>query len=422
MRNAGNGLRVALISSGNADYAAQLAQGLSSHCSKVVLILNQLELNELLNGVPVFFKHAQFSWFGFKSFGRRIIPLTYLTGMLIAFRVLREKCQIAHVISAGTRQEMLIAVKLLKLFGITIVLTLHDVQFHPGDLFRLQSVRILIKILDRSHRIITHGKFLTHAASKSLLVSPEFSENLAIGGFTMYREHAVANTSGKQKKTLLFFGRMKYYKGLSVLEKALPAITAFCPDTNIIIAGTGPDLDCRMIALGAIPNVTIINRYCSAQDVGRLFSGATLCLFPYLEASQSGALSISFAFGVPVIATNVGSLPEVIEHGVHGLMIPPDNPVALTDAICHLLRDPKKLAMMHEACLKHAETVLSWEKTIAPGTIRAYHTAMAAKREHSTGKLTSPAVRRERWQKVVHYYRTYCSEILPNLGRTSNAH
>jgi glycosyltransferase involved in cell wall biosynthesis len=75
------------------------------------------------------------------------------------------------------------------------------------------------------------------------------------------------------------------------------------------------------------------NRFIEDGEVARLFLDADLAVLPYLEASQSGVLNLAAAFGMPVVATDVGELRETVESNRIGLVVPPNDPDRLADAI-----------------------------------------------------------------------------------------
>jgi glycosyltransferase involved in cell wall biosynthesis len=84
---------------------------------------------------------------------------------------------------------------------------------------------------------------------------------------------------------------------------------------------------------------TVINRYVPADEQAALFREAAVVVLPYLEASQSGVVPIACAFGKPVVVTDVGGLPEVVEDGVTGFVVAPGDETALADAIVRVLSD-----------------------------------------------------------------------------------
>jgi glycosyltransferase involved in cell wall biosynthesis len=75
-------------------------------------------------------------------------------------------------------------------------------------------------------------------------------------------------------------------------------------------------------------------------DVAELLPEITLSVLPSHTEGLPNAILESMAAGVPVVATNVGGVPELIEDGVCGLLVPPHDPRALSSAICRLLTDP----------------------------------------------------------------------------------
>ena len=68
----------------------------------------------------------------------------------------------------------------------------------------------------------------------------------------------------------------------------------------------------------------IIDKYIPDNEVGLLFSVADLVVQPYRTATQSGVTQISYYFGIPMIVTNVGGLPEIVDHGRTGYVVPPE--------------------------------------------------------------------------------------------------
>ena len=73
--------------------------------------------------------------------------------------------------------------------------------------------------------------------------------------------------------------------------------------------------------------------------MGELFQRASIVVLPYIEGSQTGIIPIAYSFKKPVIATNVGSISEVVEDGVTGFIVPPRDSHALADAIIKILKD-----------------------------------------------------------------------------------
>jgi D-inositol-3-phosphate glycosyltransferase len=136
-------------------------------------------------------------------------------------------------------------------------------------------------------------------------------------------------------RVLLFFGYVRAYKGLDLALRALARLAD--ARLQLWVVGEFYEPRARTEALIAELNlsdrVRIVDRYVANEEVGQYFQAADLVLQPYRSATQSGIAQIALAAGRPVLATRVGGLPEQIEDGVSGLLVPPEDPAALAAAI-----------------------------------------------------------------------------------------
>jgi glycosyltransferase involved in cell wall biosynthesis len=138
---------------------------------------------------------------------------------------------------------------------------------------------------------------------------------------------------------ILFFGRIWEYKGLEYLIRAEPLITSKIPEAKIVIAGVGEDFE-RYRRMMVHPERFIVhNEYVSDEKRAELFRRASVVVLPYIEASQSWIISIAYLNEKPVVATTVGGLPEMVDHGRTGYLVPPRDANALAEAIVPLLQD-----------------------------------------------------------------------------------
>ncbi len=147
------------------------------------------------------------------------------------------------------------------------------------------------------------------------------------------------------KRVILFFGYVRKYKGLMNLIEALPAVRAALPDAHLLVVGEfyddpAPYRD-TIARLGLTPHATIVNEYVANESVHLYFRAADLVVLPYNEATQSGILSIAFAFDLPAVVTNVGGLAELVHDGQTGFVVPPHDTAALSDAIIRYFREDR---------------------------------------------------------------------------------
>lgn len=136
------------------------------------------------------------------------------------------------------------------------------------------------------------------------------------------------------KKTLLFFGIIRDYKGLDLLIEAL----ALLDDSyQLVVAGetygSFEKYTNLIHKLNIKKRIHIYNEYINDKEVSTFFSACDVCILPYKSATQSGITSIANHFLVPLIATDVGGLKETIEHEKTGLIVPQPNAELIAKAI-----------------------------------------------------------------------------------------
>ncbi len=157
------------------------------------------------------------------------------------------------------------------------------------------------------------------------------------------REEARAKLGITESRTLLYFGVVRRYKGLMTLLQAFPKVAQhFEGDIRLLVAGEfydSPQPYLEEIENSGFANrISLHNRFIPNEEVGYFFAAADAVALPYSSASQSGVTQTAFGYGLPVVSTRVGGLPEVITHGKTGMICPPDNPAALADTIIQFYR------------------------------------------------------------------------------------
>jgi glycosyltransferase involved in cell wall biosynthesis len=141
-------------------------------------------------------------------------------------------------------------------------------------------------------------------------------------------------------------GVMRPEKALDLLVRSAVSLAPQFPGLRILIVGDGaerPRLEKLIDELGVRETVSVVGfrrdipDVLAALDVAVCcsdFEGSPLSVMEYMEA------------GKPIVATRVGGVPDIIDDGVHGLLVPPQDPAALATAIGALLRDPERAAEM----------------------------------------------------------------------------
>lgn len=218
-----------------------------------------------------------------------------------------------------------------------LVITIHDPIHHIGD----RSARVTPQwIADfgyrRADQVVVHGEQLKQTVIRRFGVSDEtvhIVPHIVLG---------TDNSGGsvvEDDHLILFFGRIWEYKGLEYLIRAEPLITDKIPEARIVIAGCGEDFD-RYRRMMVHPEQFIVHyRYVPDEERTELFQRASVVVLPYIEASQSGVIPLAYTFSKPVVTTSVGGLPDMVEDGRTGYVVPPRDETALAEAIVHLLQD-----------------------------------------------------------------------------------
>jgi glycosyltransferase involved in cell wall biosynthesis len=168
------------------------------------------------------------------------------------------------------------------------------------------------------------------------------------------------------ERVILFFGVIRPSKGLPDLLEAF-ALLPRDMNARLLIVG----YPTKHADMGELQNiihkhqlahsVIIDPRYIDMKEVGPLMEAATVVVFPYRNATQSGALHLAYSFGRPVIATTVGGLAEDVKDGQTGYLVPPESPVDLAAAMVRLLEDPERLARMGNEARRLSQTEHSWD-------------------------------------------------------------
>ena len=108
------------------------------------------------------------------------------------------------------------------------------------------------------------------------------------------------------------------------------------------------------------PKIRIVDEYIPNEEIGVYFAAADLVVQPYINASGSGISQIAYGFDRPVIATNVGSLPDVVENGTNGRIVKPGDVHSLAKAILESL-EPLTLNKLLNNAAKTKDK-FTWER------------------------------------------------------------
>ena len=164
------------------------------------------------------------------------------------------------------------------------------------------------------------------------------------------------------KKTLLFFGLIREYKGLDIL---LEAFSSLDESYQLLIAGEPyGSFEKYSRLISASPNSSRIHlfaRFIGDNEVARFFCASDLCVLPYRSATQSGISSIAYHFDLPMVTTAVGGLKEMIGMTGTGIVTESITPEAVKEAVEKYFSDDS----FHRSCVEaigREKDRLSWKR------------------------------------------------------------
>ncbi|MGJ1434845.1 MULTISPECIES: glycosyltransferase [Sphingobacterium] len=132
----------------------------------------------------------------------------------------------------------------------------------------------------------------------------------------------------EEDKVVLFFGFIRQYKGLDILLEALAHSKVRDLGVKLLLAGEfygDPAPYLELIKKYKLEEFIFMHTdFIPNQEVGRYFSAADCVVLPYRSATQSGITQVAYHFDLPMIVSNVGGLPELVQDGYVGYVVEPD--------------------------------------------------------------------------------------------------
>lgn len=254
--------------------------------------------------------------------------------------------------------------------NIKILFVCHNVFPHE----RFPMDRILAKaVLRQGDRYIVQSR-MDAEDLQTIIKDPIFRQTV----HPTYNAFRLENMSGEEarsrlgirmdEKILLFFGFVREYKGLKYLIQAMPQIVRCIPGAILLIVGDFSGEESKkqyveMIARKQVQDcIRIYDGYIPDREVEKFFAASDLVMLPYISATQSGIAQIAYGFEKPVVATNVGGLPDVVADGRTGYIVEPENADALADAAVDFFE--KDRAAEFAGNVKKEAYRFSWERMV----------------------------------------------------------
>ena len=225
--------------------------------------------------------------------------------------------------------------------GLPVALFVHDPQIHSGD--SLSTFPLPVRFISRLAEV-TSSCIIIHSGRLRGQLRP-LLRRIPLGIVPHGADMSSAPATIPTKRRLLIFGRLFAYKGVDTALEAFHTLPSALSDVELVVAGRGP-----LAALARNQhNVTLREEYISDSEIEALIDDSRIVLLPYKDATQSGVGLQAVARGVPCIVSRTGGLPELVQDAMDTLVVPPDDPQRLADAIvAHVDHDDQLRGLIYD--------------------------------------------------------------------------
>jgi D-inositol-3-phosphate glycosyltransferase len=323
-------------------------------------------------------------------------PSRLLRHFLVYVRLFRyavsSKARIFHILWNYKLEpfDRTIFTMFFKLLGKKIVLTAHNVNTAARDRKDSLLNRVTLEFQYRCcDRIFVHTEAMRDELLRNFKITPSVVVTIPFGVNNSVPDTSLTSAEAKLKlglepshKAILFFGRIREYKGLHYLVQAFKALASADPNYRLIIAGE-PKKDaaaywqgiCQQVADAELTKQAIVEaRFIRDDETELYFKAADVAVLPYADVFQSGVLFLAYSFGLPVIASNVGSLRADIIEGETGYVCRSKDVEDLEDKIrTYFDSDLYKSHSSRRADIRALVTKRNSWNSVADVTIKSYN-------------------------------------------------
>ena len=267
-----------------------------------------------------------------------------------------------------------------RVYRLDVPVVAHHHHLDPGWLNPVVEGRVMRGV----DRVVVGSEFARRQAERELRVPPERFSVVPYGVDARFRpgprpEALSARHGLGGRAVALFLGGLKARKNLFVLLDLWREVARERADAHLVIAGSGPlreRLERRATALGLGSRVTFTG-YVAEDEKVDYYALADVFLFPSSLEGFGFTVAEAMACGRPVVASDRGSLPEVVLDGEGGLLGDPSDVADLARKTLLLLSDPRMRAKFGAANRARAERCFRWEQCAA-STARVYQDVLDA--------------------------------------------
>jgi len=312
---------------------------------------------------------------------RRIVPVSIklLMGTVrdtqkLARYFRKNPVNILHVNDAGAELASIAA----RLAGVPhIVGTLHVLPYNKMqdwvscliEFFSIRSMHVAIAVSEATKRAWIQQTWIAADRIKVVL------NGMDLSAFT--REYDVAAVRQELNipagaYVISVPARLHPLKGHQYLFEAVSQIRSELPQIMVLIIGDGVSRESLQKTVEELGIGSMVRFLGHRADIARIMAASDLVVLPSLAETLGLVLAEAQAAGKAVIATNIGGIPEVVENGVTGILIPPSDSPALAQAIVQLVQNPQQCHEIGKKGRERVNKVFSTQRMVAQ-TLQVYH-------------------------------------------------
>lgn len=229
--------------------------------------------------------------------------------------------------------------------------------------------------------ILCPSKFLMATLSKLGYRNLEYLPN-----FVSLPQEVIKNTNNTPKRPyIIYVGRFIELKGVYYLIKAFKTILKTFPHARLLLIGNGQEkkeLKSYAVKLGIKKKITFIDEL-SHEEISFYYKNSYVCVLPSIGIESFGLTVIeAMSFGLPVVASDIGGIPELIENGKTGFLCKPRDDQDLAKKILKILNDPMLTKNMGVQAKKISRLEYSKKKHYT-GLIKIYKLVLSQKHENN---------------------------------------
>lgn len=297
--------------------------------------------------------------------------------LFMLFKKLIKKRKIDLILAYNMIPEGIASVRLAKIFKLPSVFWVIGDDVNTFANYNTINFYLSKKCIEKSNIVLTNSKYLENKikeiSRKSTHVQT-FYKGIDVSNFKNLPPKDILIKKlelNSNKRYMLFVGSLTYRKGIYELVETFNIISKKYSDFNLIFIGEEIEKE-KIVA--KLENYGILNRVLFTgiipySEIASYMRIADLLVLPTWAEGLPNVVMEAMAAGVPVIATDVGGIPEILENGITGLFVPAKNVEKLTEAVIKMIEDDN----LREECIRNAKKIIYEKFDVKKNAIQLYN-------------------------------------------------